>query len=312
MASAKKKKPARRIVADWLGVSSVDVAQDGRIVAGENGGYRVACFDASGALAWDVSLARAGSSSRYQFETQVALAPNGEHVLALMKDSATIVVLDLASGARVGEHSIPQTRAFALGADGKKIILRVSTETQVLAFPSFEPLAAFDAYCNQNEIAVSPDGTWFAVAGHEVHVFDAKKLVHRKTFEPPESPWAMCATASGRQLLTGDAKNMLRVYDAENDFVKLVEVGKNRSPTITAIAASADGKWIATVNELGTVYVHDAGTLAIVHELKGHDASQPDTGSKSISSLAFFRNELVVGAPPKKEPQGLTVHALAP
>ncbi len=217
-------------------------------------------------------------------------------------------------GARVAEHSIPQTRAFALGARRQsKSSFDVSTETQVLAFPSLEPLAAFDAYRNQNEIAVSPDaGTWFAVAGHEVHVFDAKKLVHRKTFELPESPWAMCATASGRQLLTGDAKNMLRVYDAENDFVKLVEVGKNRSPTITAIAASADGKWIATANELGTVYVHDAGTLAIVHELKGHDASQPDTRSKSISSLAFFRNELVVGAPPKKEPQGLTVHALAP
>ena len=311
MASAKKKKPARRIVSDRLGVSSLDVAQDGRIVIGENGGYRVACFDAAGVVAWNVSLARAGSSSRYQYETQVLLDPSGEHVLALMKDGDAIVVLDLATGKRVRDHMIPKARTFALTPDGKKLILRTGTETTVLAYPSLEQLAYFDAYCNQNEIAVSPDGKWFAVAGHEIHVFDAQKLVHRKTFEPPESPWSMCATASGGQLLTGDQKNMLRVYDAENDFGKVIEMGKNRSPTITAIAVSHDGKWIATGNELGTVYVHDASTLAVAHELKGHDASQPDTGSKSISALAFLPSgELVVSAPPKKELMGLTVHAL--
>jgi len=313
MASAKKKAskphPARRVLADWLGVSSIDVARDGGIVVGENGGYRAARFGADGALAWSVKLARAGGSSRYQYETFVVAA--GDEVLALV-DRSTIAVLDLASGKKVAEHVVDGARNVALSKDRTRLVVRVETETTVLAYPSFDVLAKFDQYCNQDAIAISPNGKWFAVCGDEVHVYDAVKLRHRKTFEPPESPWAMSASASGDALFTGDDKNMLRLYDADHDFTKLAEIGKNRSPTLTAIAVSDDGKWIATANDLGTINVFHAGTLALAYELKGHDPSQPDTGARSISALAFLPSgELVVSAPPKKEPRGLTVHTLS-
>jgi WD40 repeat protein len=171
-------------------------------------------------------------------------------------------------------------------------------------------LVHFAEYCNQDCIAISPDGKWLAVAGHEIHVFDLAKKKHVKTWEPAESPWDMCFTASSGHLVTGDDKNMLRLYDAENGFAEVKAVGKNRAPTLTAVAASQDGKWIATANDLGTVLVHQAGTLEIAKELKGHDPTQPDTGSRSIPSLAFGDGVLVVGAAPKKQPAGLTLHTL--
>jgi WD40 repeat protein len=150
------------------------------------------------------------------------------------------------------------------------------------------------------------------VAGHEIHVFDLAKKMHVKTWEPAESPSAMCFTASSGHLVTGDDKNMLRLYDAENGFAEVKAVGKNRAPNLSAVAASPDGKWIATANDLGTVVVHKAGTLEVAHELKGHDPTQPDTGARSISALAFGEGGgvLVVGAAPKKQPAGLTLHTL--
>jgi WD40 repeat protein len=301
--------PTRRIVDGWTSVASFALAKDGKIVAGENGGYRVACWDERGVLVWQVEVEESGKQSRYSYEAFVAFF--GDVVLVLAKDDE-LVLLDAATGKRRGTVEIPKsTRSFALTPDQKTIVLRPSTETVVCEWPSMKRVARFDQYCNHDNIAISPDGRWLAVNGHEVHVFDSKKRVHVKTFEPPESPWSMCFTASGQHLVTGDDRNMLRVYDVANDFACVKEVGKNRKPTITALAASADGKWIASANELGTIVVHAAGTLDVVRELKGHDSTQPDTGAKTIAQLAFTAaGELVVSAAPKKQPAGLTIHAL--
>ena len=221
-------------------------------------------------------------------------------------------MLDLATGKTKRKPKVPTGfRDFAFTPDKKTIVCRIGTETDLLSWPSMKPIAHFDQYCNQDCIAITPDGKWLAVAGHEIHVFDLAKKKHVKTWEPLESPWAMSFTASGGHLVTGDDKNMLRLYDVENGFVEVKAVGKNRAPTINAIAPSPAGRWIATANDLGTVVVHDAGTLEIVKELKGHDPTQPDTGSRSLPALAFAdETTLVVGAAPKKQPAGLTIHTL--
>jgi len=309
MARAQKTAPARRVVDGWSAVASLAIAPGGRIVAGENGGYGVACWDAAGALAWQLELGQAGTSSRYNYEALVAIC--GEELVALERQDA-LHVLDLATGKKKRKADAPKgLRAFAFTPDEKQIVCRAGTETDVLAWPSMKLVAHFDQYCNQDGIAISPDMKWLAVAGHEIHVFDLGKKKHVKTWEPAESPWSMCFTASSGHLVTGDSKNMLRLYDADNGFAEVKAVGKNRAPTLTAVAASPDGKWIAAANDLGTVVVHEAGTLEIARELKGHDPSQPDTGARSISSLAFDADgKLVVGAAPKKQPAGLTIHEL--
>jgi len=312
MARAKKSASptsARRVADGWSAVASLAVAPQGRLVAGENGGFGVACWDASGAIAWQVDLAKAGRSSRYEYEAYVKVC--GDEVVALEHYGA-LHVLDSKTGKHKRKPSVPKgLRDFAFTPDGKTIVCRIDTETDVLEWPSMKKVVHFAEYCNQDCIAISPDMKWLVVAGHEIHVFDLAKKKHVKTWEPAESPWAMCFTASGGHLVTGDDKNMLRLYDAENGFGEVKAVGKNRSPTLTAVAASPDGKWIATANDLGTVVVHEAGTLAVAKELKGHDPTQPDTGSRSIPALAFVDDTtLVVGAAPKKQPAGLTLHTL--
>jgi WD40 repeat protein len=309
MARAQKPGPARRVVDGWSAVASFAVAPGGKMIAGENGGFGVACWDASGAIVWQLDLAKAGRGSRYEYEAYVGVC-NGE-VVALQHYGA-LHVLDLASGKTKRKPDVPKGfRDFAFTPDGKTIVCRIDTETDLFSWPSMKRVVHFEEYCNQDCIAISPDMKWLVVAGHEIHVFDLGKKKHVKTWEPAESPWAMCFTASGGHLVTGDDKNMLRLYDADNGFAEVKAVGKNRAPTLTAIAASPNGKWIATANDLGTVLVHNAGTLEIAKELKGHDPTQPDTGSRSISSLAFADDQtLVVGAAPKKQPAGLTLHTL--
>ncbi len=301
--------PARRIVDGWSAVASLALAPGGRIVAGENGGFHVCSWDSAGTIAWQVELAKAGSGSKYEYEVFVSVC--GDEVVALQKYGA-LHVLDLATGKKKRKPDASKgLRELAFTPDRKTIVCRVDTETDLLAWPSMKRVAHFDEYCNQDCIAISPNMKWLAVAGHEVHVYDLAKKKHVKTWEPAESPWSMCFTASSGHLVTGDDKNMLRVYDADNGFAEVKAVGKNRSPTLSAVAASPDGKWIATANDLGTVNVHKAGTLEIAHELKGHDPSQPDTGARSISAIAFDdQGVLVVGAAPKKQPAGLTLHTL--
>lgn len=301
--------PTRRIVDGWAGVASFALAPGGRIVAGENGGYGVVCWDASGAIVWQVTLGKTGSRSKYEYEVLVD-ACGGEIVAA--QGYGALHVLDLATGKTKRKPDVPKGfRDFAFTPDGKTIVCRIGTETDLYAWPSMKKLVHFEEYCNQDCIAISPDMKWLAVAGHEMHVYDLAKKKHAKTWEPPESPWSMCFTASSGHLVTGDDKNMLRLYDADNGFAEVKAIGKNRAPTLTAVAASPDGKWIATANDLGTVNVHEAGTLEIAHELKGHDPSQPDTGARSIDAIAFADDgTLVVGAAPKKQPAGLTLHAL--
>jgi len=307
----KKSSPARRIVEGWSAVASFSIAEDGRIVAGEKGGYRVCCWDAAGALAWSVPLQKHGRSSRYSFEVIVVVA--GDVVLALPSHGKRLLVLDLATGKVAREHAIgDDTRNLALAPDGVTLAMRTSTETTVFEYPSLRVVAPFTEYCNMNAMAVSPNGKWLAVCGYEVHVYDLPARKHIATFEPPESPTALVFPPSSAQLVTGDDKQMLRVYDAEHGFVRLAEAGKNRAPGITALAVSPDGRFIAAGNELGTVVLHDAGTLAPVRDFKGHDPSVPDTGSRELSQVAFTpRGELVVSAPPKKQPAGLSIHTIA-
>jgi WD40 repeat protein len=311
--SKSKTKPERRIIAAWDGVSSFACGPKGWIVAGENGGYRLCAWDPSGRLAWEEKLASSGPDSRYQFETKVCIvgAPSHPTVLALMKYDAKLYAFDLETGKPRGEHAIAQARAFALTPDEETIVLRTGTDTTLCAWPSLDGIAKFGEYCNQNVIAISRDGRWLAVAGHEIHVYDLPARRHVKTWAPEQGPWDMIFSADGERLLTGDRKNMLSVYEAGLGWKLVKAVGRGRAPTITALAASPDGRFVAAALDTGTVVVHDTATLDVIAELKGHDPSQPDTGARTIAQVGFdAEGRLVVSAPPKKEPAGLTLHRL--
>jgi hypothetical protein len=301
-------KGERRTGIEWTAVSSMALAPDGRAFAGETGGYRACAWAPDGTLAWERSLKKIGKESRYNYELEVALV--GDDLLAFATYGEVIWMLDPATGKTRHELTIPKTRAFAVSPDRERLVLRTSTETTVLAYPTLEKLAFFDHYCNNNSIAISHDGRWLAVNGHEVHCFDLDKLKHVATIEPKDGPWQMMFLPDGR-LATGDDTGMVRFYDTKGKPLGTLDgaPGRSRKPSITALASSA--MHLAVGRNDGTVVLFDAkGTL--VKTFDKHDVTQPDTGSTSLGALAFSADgsQLWVSAGLKKQPVGLSVYGV--
>ena len=303
----------RRIVEDasdpWIAVAKIHVVADGRAFAGESGGFRACAWDAAGTSAWRRTLCEHGTDSRYYEELGIQLV--GDVLLAHGKYKTTIWMLDAATGTTRGELAIPKASAFTVSPDGTRLVLRTGTETTVLAFPTLDPVAVFPEYCNHATIAISRNGKWLAVNGGEVHVYDLAAAHHVRTFEPPETPWAMCFTPSHR-LVTGDNAACLRLYDpATGKQVAEADAAAERSrkPTITAIAASAEH--VAAGREDGTVALFDA-KLKLVRLFKKHDTTQPGTAARSLGDVAFSADgtRLWVSAGAKQQPIGLTVYPL--
>lgn len=303
-----KKTHERRVADGFCGVASVASADDGRIVAGENGGYRVVCWDASGAVAWQVELAAAPRSSRYAHHVLVRVL--GEIVVVAATNTDTFRVLNLATGAERARHPAPQDmRKMAFTLDGKRLVVRASTETHVFDSASLAHITTFQEYCNASVLALSPDGRWAAVCGGKLHLIDLEKLGCARSFELDETPWALSFDGASGAVLV--CRNTIRVH-ALHDFARLKEIGTKRSPITTAAAVSPDGSRIATINDRGTATIHASSTFDIEAELTGHDPSVPDTFTRHISEIAFTRaGDLLVSAPPRKEPPGVTIHRLS-
>ncbi len=303
----KKRALERRIVDGWSGVRSFSCARDGRIVAGENGGYRVVCWEPSGAIAWQMELARPPQTQRYMHHVGVRVL--GSSVVVAATSTDTFRVLDLATGTERARHPAPpDVRKMEFTPDGRHLVVRASTETHVLDSASFARVANINAYANASVLAISPDGRWAAVCGGSLHLIDLYTLACARSFKLDESPWALSFDGASEAVLV--CRNTIRVH-AARDFALLKEIGTKRSPITTAIAPSPDGRRIATINDRGTATFYTAGTFEVEAEVKGHDPSVPDTFSRHISEIAFTEaGDLVVSAPPKKEPAGITIHHL--
>ena len=118
------------------------------------------------------------------------------------------------------------------------------------------------------------------------------------------TPWAGAFLANGVVI----ARTTLRLY-ALPDLSLVKELGTSRSPVITAAATSTDGARLAVMSDRGSLTIYDTSTLEIVREIKGHDASVPDTFAKDIAEIVFTRaGDLLVSAPLKNAPMGVTLH----
>jgi hypothetical protein len=290
----------------FCGVRSVSSADDGRIVAGENGGYGVVCWDAAGTVAWKLVLADAPTSSRYSHHVCVRVLDDTVVVGATTMD--TFRVLDLATGAERSRHPAPSDmRKMELTPDRSRLVVRAGTATHVFDSRSFARLALIEAYANSRVLALSSDGLWAAVCGGSLHVIDLQKLTVTRSVAVRDSPWA--GTFANEAIVL--CRNVLRLYGLR-DLAVLKELGSARSPIITAAATSADGSRVALVNDRGTATIYAAGTFEVERELKGHDPSVPDTFSKDIAEIVFTpAGDLVVTAPLKKQPAGITIHRLS-
>jgi hypothetical protein len=308
-----KRPDSRRLIVEaWDSVKSFAVASDGsRYFAGEKGGFGVCCWDEQGQVVWERRLYQ---GAHYSHEVIIDLTPDGA-ILACPPYDGSLIELDPANGERLKKHEIASLRAFGLSPDGRLIALRVSTKTRLCSYPSMAIVAELGEYCNQNTVAISPDGRWLAVNGHQVHVYALPAARHATTFEPPQSPWASCFSPATNHLALGGSDGMVRIHEPDGwSCVRELDVAveRKRKPTVTALAYDAAGRQLAAARDDGTVRVWDTDSWALLHSLDKHDASIPGTGARSLSKVAFIDDggQLVVSAAPKKQPTGLTVYRL--
>jgi WD40 repeat protein len=237
----------------------------------------------------------------------------GKTVLAGMQNR--IILLNLETGKVEGKIATKgDFRAFGLTPDGKRIVLRESTEARVCSFPSLERSTDLEGYCNQNHVAVSRDGRYVAVNGHEVHVFELPSGKHVTTFEPPTSPWAAAFSPDSKILATGGDDGKVRLYDVPR-FGRATELDiapeRTRKPTVNSIAFDPQGRRLCTSSEDGAVKVWDLGTRKLLLQIDKHETAIPDTGARQLAQAGFSPSgELIVSAGLKKEPVGLSVYRL--
>jgi len=191
----------------------------------------------------------------------------------------------------------------------------VSTETQLLAYPSLAPIVTFDDYTNQDEIAVDPHGRWFAVTGHVgIHVYDLPTRRRVTTFAADTPPGHLCASADGERLITAGSSGRLGVYDLTGTQLHDLDAapGRTRKPSVNTVAADPRGRYLASGRDDGTVDLWDARTLAHVRAHDKHDTTVPDTGARSLSQVGFDPDgaRLWVSAGLKGKPPGLSAYDL--
>lgn len=291
----------------WLAVGSLVVADDGRTFAGEEGGYGVAAWDAAGELLWQRAVRPSGKK---HYTKAVSLALAGKELLALCK-SSEIVVLDAKTGKEKRRWKADRVRHLALAGD--RLILRTDITTTVLSYPGFKKLAELDAYVNRSGIAVSRDGKYLAVHGHDWHTFDLKTLKHLRTVELRDDPCDVAFTHDGK-LVTVDEKSRIRIWHPRSG-ARLADIDgakeRSRKPNGDAVATSA--RHVAIAREDGAVAVFDLATKRRTHLFEKHLVTIPETGATQLSDLAFTKDgrTLWVSAGPKKAPVGLTAYAIA-
>jgi WD40 repeat protein len=310
-----KRRPVnnRRLVEGWTTVHSMAVATDGRVFAGQHGGAGAAAWTPDGALQWQKSLVKTSSKSSHDDDTlHVQLV--GDALLALCKYTKSLFVLDAAAGVIRSERAIPTSRRFRVSPDGTKLVLRVATQLEILSYPDLKPLAKFDHYCNHDSIAISADGRWLAVNGHEVHTYDLERMRHVATWTPEGlawGAWTMEFTVDN-ELITGEEKGGVRIWDpTTGKRIATVDgaPGKSRKPAVHALATTATR--LAVGREDGTVIVMDRkGKL--LHSFDKHDTTKPGTAALTLGAVAFSDDgkRLWVSAGVKKQPAGLTFYDL--
>jgi hypothetical protein len=293
----------------WAAIQSLALADDGRIFAGESGRFGVAAWDANGKLLWQrVVRPSKKKAPDYMYSVHIALA--GNDLLALCNGLGEIVVLDSKTGKE--KRKVEFEDARSLRVVGDRVVLRASIETTVLSYPGWKKLAFLEEYANGDGIAVSSDGKWLAVHGHEWHVYDWKTLKHVRTVELNDDPSDVAFTPDGK-LVTVDDKSRIKLWDPKSGKQLAVIDGakeRGRKPGSNVVRTSA--RHIAIGREDGAVAVIDSKTKKTAHLFEKLLVAVPGTGATELCDIAFTKDgkTLWVSTGPKGSPIGLTAYTL--
>lgn len=288
----------------WEYARYIDVAPDGRVVAGQDGALGAALWNADGTRAWQVNL---GVQKSFGARTAVQFA--GDDVLALTGSSKELLVLDPANGKVKRKLMIPESqhfRVFTHPKGDRLLALHHDNVVVVLAYPSLKRVAKLEAYTNSLELAPSPDGRWFAsTTDNEVNVYDTKSWKLHHTIGGDVTAVAFTADA---KLLMASRKSQVRVLDPKTKKVVATfdaAADRTKKPSIEALACTA--KLIAISRVDGTLALFDAKTRKLVKQHEKH-VTQHYFGPP----VAFTPDGKTVwlGACPKGTPPGVSGYAV--
>lgn len=144
--------------------------------------------------------------------SDVALTPDGRRALAANRLAGTVSLVDLASGAILGEIAVgPLPFATAISRDGRRAV--VSCLRSSLAVLRLDPPALerrIDVGYEPRGVALAPDGrtAWVALGGEDA-VLAVDLETGRVAGRTPvgEEPWHLALSPDGRRLAVANARS---------------------------------------------------------------------------------------------------------
>jgi WD40 repeat protein len=122
-------------------------------------------------------------------------------------------------------------------------------------------------------VAISPDGTWIAIAGDDgsVQLRDrATGVVTTTLTGHTDEATAVAISPDGTWLATASRDTSVRLWDRATG--KLTAILDGHTNSVTAVAISPDGTWLATAGYDATVRIWDFSVKAVTRILKGGSA----------------------------------------
>jgi len=255
-------------VADLDLVQSLKFSPDGMLLA--SGGFRTVKLWRKPAAVKLHDLAGLESNAK-----SLSVSSDGK-LTAVGEESGQVRVFDVASGKLLhtfSGHTAPVTGA-AFTADGAKLVTGSQDKTiRVWDLAGARQLASIETSAAVNAVAIIAEGNQVATAG----VDNVIRLWELPTSQPAETPKpikeltghtgpATSLVALGGQLASGSQDGTVRVWDLAS--ASAVKTLKHDAP-VQAIAASADGKRLASVGGAAAAKLWNVESGQQVAELKG-------------------------------------------
>lgn len=290
---------ARSLVADAEAIlKRVTAGGDDRALQQLVSAYRIAPDVARGGLLTGVQVTASTEKiiRTDQPVSSVAVAPDGDRIVAHNSGELTVRTLDPGTGAQLAElecQAVAGISSVALSADGKRLACSGYNGTVRVwdigaGRPVGAPLEGLSSIAKT--VAISPDGTRVAAEGgpdeHSVLVWDLSTgdPAARTLVGHTDAPKSIAFSPDGRRIATGGADKTILVWDAENGE----RIGEpiQEAGIVYSVAFSPDGARILSGH--GDTIEYGGGSVRQWDAESGHPIGAPMTGhTEPVSTVAY-------------------------
>jgi len=266
------------VVHSFEDVDSVVYAPNGRQLAVMRDRSLVELWDAtSTSMQGDLDFACSNTITN-NLGSVISYSPDSTQLSLRGKNSIEIWDIDPTSTFTL-LHSFDRGRNYEClySPDGKKIV----TKGANIRFWDAKTFKLIDSLeCEKNsKILYSPDGTQFVTGETEIKVWDAINLSLVHTFKETERFVSLVYSPDSKQLILGNGKRSIMIYDAKDFSLKRVLTNVVQSP----ILYSPDSKYFVTQSFSFMSNIWDSSTFEMLHSFDIFDSGS--IGFCSLNTL---------------------------